>query len=163
MQKAYLDWVGVDAARAALLDSINQGVALTSFVGHSDWSRWTFDGLLLNGDVAALSNAGKPTVVTQWGCWNTYYVQPQYNTMGHKFMLSGDRGAAAVLGASTLTQSSNESALGELLMPRIVAPGMTIGEAVVAAKQELAATDPEPADVLLGWTLLGDPAVVVEP
>ena len=31
------------------------------------------------------------------------------------------------------------------------------------AKVELAKTHPELLDVLLGWTLMGDPALVVEP
>ena len=43
------------------------------------------------------------------------------------------------------------------------APGTKIGDAVLAAKQELAMTDPKLVDVLLGWTLLGDPAQVVQP
>ena len=46
-------------------------------------------------------------------------------------------------------------------MPRAVAPGVSIGKALVEAKQELASVHPEMIDVILGWTLLGDPALVV--
>ncbi len=110
-----------------------------------------------------MTNYGQPTLVTQWGCWNTYYVSPDYNTLAHRFLLSGDQGAAAVLGASTLTLSSSEELLGQKLMPYLLQPGMTVGQAVHAAKRDLAASNPELPDVLLGWTLLGDPALQVVP
>jgi hypothetical protein len=161
--RAYMDWSQLFGARGQLIDSINDGVALTSFIGHSGPSAWTFSGLFNSADAAALTNAGRPTVVVQWGCWNTYHVEPAYNTLGHALLLSGDRGAAAVLGSATLLETSSAAALSEKLAPKIGLPGATLGEAVREAKKELATARPELLDVLLGWTLLGDPALVVEP
>jgi hypothetical protein len=40
---------------------------------------------------------------------------------------------------------------------------MTIGQAIQDAKAQLATYRPGYLDVLLGWTLLGDPALVIEP
>jgi hypothetical protein len=68
-----------------------------------------------------------------------------------------------VLGATTLTDSSSEQLLGALLTPRLVVPGMTVGQALLEAKQELATTNPELADVLIGWSLMGDPGLAIEP
>jgi hypothetical protein len=161
--RAYLDEMSVEVARKTLIDRINSGVALTTFFGHSGPTDWTFDRLFSANDAAQLHNTDKPTVVTQWGCWNTYYAAPNYNTLGHKFLLSGDRGAAAVLGASTLTQASSDLALGKLLTPKLAQSDMTIGRAVLEAKQELAAREGPFADVLAGWTILGDPALQVRP
>ena len=132
-------------------------------MGHSGSTEWTFSGLFKATDATALTNYGRPTVVTQWGCWNNYYVSPRYSTLSHKLLLSGDRGAAAVLGASTLTTVYSDQALGELFMPRVVQPGMTIGKALQQAKDELAASRADLLDVLLGWTILGDPALSVTP
>ena len=161
--RAYLDEMSVEATRKTLIDTINDGVALTTFFGHSGPTDWTFERLFSADDVAQLDNEQKPTIVTQWGCWNTYYAAPEYDTLGHKFLLSGDRGAAAVLGASTLTQATSDLALGELLTPKLAQPGKTIGQAVLEAKQELAAREGPLADVLAGWTILGDPALQVQP
>jgi hypothetical protein len=161
--RAYVAREGVSRAKTTLLAKMNEGVALTSFVGHSGLTTWTFKGLLRTSDVSALTNAGKPTVVTQWGCWNTYYVSPSYNALGHTFMLNGDKGAAAVLGASTLTEATSEQLLGRLVLPRMVQPGATMGEAVLTAKRELATSNPKLKDVILGWSILGDPATVVQP
>jgi hypothetical protein len=50
-----------------------------------------------------------------------------------------------------------------LLTPRLVTPGTSIGQALQQAKAELAKSHPDMLDVLLGWTLMGDPALMVEP
>ena len=78
-------------------------------------------------------------------------------------MLTGANGAAAVLGTTTLSLDSSQQALASLLTPKLVQPGLTMGEAIQQAKAELAASRPGAVDVLLGWTLLGDPALVIQP
>ncbi len=163
VETAYPDDLGVAGARQVLLEALNRGVALSHFFGHSGPTVWTFDGLFDANDATALLNAGRPSVSIQWGCWNTYYVSPTVDTLAHKLLLSGDRGAAAVLGAATLTEVSSDKLLGGLLMPWLMTPGTTIGEAMVQAKQELARTRPDLTDVILGWTLLGDPGLVLVP
>ena len=162
VEKAYVG-DGLAGARATLLAQMNAGVPLVSFVGHSDTSIWTFLGLFNSADAKGLTNHGQPMVVNQWGCFNTYYVGEAYKTLGDNFLLNGSNGAAAVTGATTLTQASSEQALGELMMPRLVQPGMRIGDAMQDAKAELGQDHPEMVDVLLGWTILGDPTLVVTP
>lgn len=162
-ENIHLDDTNVAEARERLIGGMNRGTALVTFTGHSGPVEWTFDGLFNTKHAAALTNEGKPFVVVQWGCWNTYYVEPVNNYLVHSFLFSGDRGAAAVLGASTLTDSASERMLGNLLTPRITTPGMPIGQALVDAKQELAKEHPDLLDVILGWSLMGDPALVVEP
>lgn len=162
VERAYIDELGASGARSALLDALNRGVALVDFFGHSGPSTWTFDGLLSASDAPALTNTGRPSVVTQWGCWNTYFVDPRYNTLGHKLMLSGEQGAAAVLGAASLTLADSDQAIGPLILKGIVEPGTPVGQAIVDAKQRIGA-NPMLRDVLVGWMLLGDPMLVVEP
>ncbi len=115
LTRAYIDQLGLAGAKELLIDTLDAGVSLASFFGHSGPTVWSFSGLLSAGDAAALDNRGRPTVITQWGCWNTYYVSPYYETMGHQLMAGGDprsdRGAAAVLGASTLTTAEGEREL----------------------------------------------------
>ncbi|MCO5204371.1 MAG: C25 family cysteine peptidase [Anaerolineae bacterium] len=160
MTTAYLDDGDVAAARQTVLDTLNGTVRLTSFLGHSGPTTWTFDGLFNATDAANLTNT-TPTVVTQWGCWNTYHVDPAYNTLAHTFMLNEGGGAAAVLGAATLTLASSDQVLGPEVLSRAVVPGLALGDAVQQAKEAIAYTGLE--DVILGWTLLGDPALIVEP
>lgn len=160
-----------DTASQRLINAINEGVVLTSFAGHSDSNWWSYENLLTTPDVLALTNFGRPTVVTQWGCWNTYYTKPTEDTMAHHFMLStasnGDvsmaPGAVAVLGASALTDADAEREHAMLVYDQLFDPHTTIGEAVLEAKKQFAKTRPEQYDIIFGITLLGDPALVVNP
>jgi hypothetical protein len=91
-------------------------------------------------------------------------VSPAANTLAHNLLLSGDRGAAAVIGSTTLTRISSETALGDLMVPLMAQPGMTIGQAFQMAKAEMAQSQIEGSlDALLGLTLLGDPMLIITP
>ncbi len=161
VENIHLDDLSVSVARQRLLAAMNRGPALVTYTGHSGPLQWTYSNLFNTHDAKSLTNAGRPFVVVQWGCWNNYYVHPAYNYLVQSFLFSGDKGAVVVLGAVTLTNSESERLLGEIIMPRLVTPGLTIGQAMVAAKQELAQTHPELLDVLLGWSLMGDPALTI--
>ncbi len=162
-ERAYIDELGVAGAHDFLIQQINAGVGLTNYFGHSGLGVWSFHRLFDLADAAALENSGRPTVVTQWGCWNTYYVSPVYETLAEGLLLAADRGAAAVLGNTALTETSSELALGSRLFAQLALPGQTLGDSLQAAKQDLAAAHPELIDVLLGFTLLGDPTLVLQP
>lgn len=157
--QAMLDDVSPGVARASIVGAINNGVSLTSFFGHSSTSQWSFSGLFTGFDAANLSNSGRPTVVTQWGCWNTYYVNPSEDSMGHRFMMEGAQGAVGVMGATTLTNARNEKELA-LKFYKYLDQGNTLGEAMMNAKTEFAQVDPGALDVILGWTLLGFPELI---
>jgi hypothetical protein len=163
VQSVNMDDVGLATSRIQLLAAMNAGTALVTFTGHSAPTEWSFSDLFDNTYAAGLTNAGKPFVVMQWGCWNTYVVDPVNNYLVQALLFSGDKGAAAVLGATTVVNASSEQQLGGLLTPRIATAGMPIGQALQDAKSELAKTHPEMVDVLLGWTLMGDPALVIQP
>ena len=156
-----LDRKGVNEARSVLFDGIADGSSLTAYLGHSSQGRWSFEGLFNIGDVSYLTNFGRPTVVTQFGCWNTYHVSPSANSLGHRLMAEPDRGAALVMGSATLTNVASGLRFGRLLMPELLTPGQTVGQAVTAARQQLAAEQPDMLDMILGWTILGDPAIVI--
>jgi hypothetical protein len=95
---------GDQQAHDKIINAINGGVSVAAYIGHSSqqqWSRAT-PPLFLANEVASLDNIDKPTLVTQWGCWNTYFVDPSGNSMADRFLVGGLNGAATVLGASTL-------------------------------------------------------------
>lgn len=165
VSKAYVDTFkengqGVAQARTAVIDGINEGQTMTAFFGHSSTNQWSFNGLFNGPDAANLENEGRPTVVAQWGCWNTYYVSPNEDSMGHRLMMEGNQGAVAVMGATTLTDANAERELARLVFERL-GNGERLGEAVTNAKQVYAQTNPDDLDVLLGWTILGLPELTI--
>jgi len=159
VQRADVDRsVNAAAARADLLAAIDAGVGVTMYVGHSGPHTWTDLGLFDDDTAGALTNSA-PTVVLQFGCWNTYYVAPDGDTLAHSLLL-GPGGAAAVAGSTTMTSSASDIQLAELLTEQIAAGATTLGQAVLAAKRELARqAGGAVVDAQLGWTILGDPAL----
>ncbi|MEO0368033.1 MAG: C25 family cysteine peptidase, partial [Pseudomonadota bacterium] len=162
--RAFPDVDGEQAAHDKTIAAMNAGVSVASYIGHSSQQSWAFtDPMMLTTDeVRTLTNEDKPMVVTQWGCWNTYFVHPSGDSMGEAFLVGGTHGAVAVLGASTLTSADDERVLGIELSSRMYQPGKTIGDAAIEAKQAMAVFSNE-ASIQLGWQILGDPAIVINP
>lgn len=162
--RAFPEVDGHQEAHDKVIRVINAGVSVVEYIGHSSQFSWAFTTppMLTFREIPGLTNVGKPAVITQWGCWNTYYVDPNGDTMGDRFMLGGENGGVAVLGASSLTTSEGERGLGIELNKRMFNDGVTIGEALIAAKKALAERADHP-DIQLGWQILGDPALVINP
>lgn len=170
--RIYMDQLTLAAARTRLFGDIAAGQALTLYLGHSAEDSWgsplkpLSQSLFTVNDVAQLANEGRPTVVAQFGCFNNYYVYPAFETLGPRLTLAEDRGAAAVMGSTTITEDAHGNRFGAILTPMLAQPGATIGEAIWQAKQKFAKQTPansDVRDVLLGWTLLGDPALQLQP
>ena len=154
-----LDNSVVNENRALLIEQINRGVAFASYFGHSSPTLWSWQKLFSSADVATLTNTQHPTLFLQYGCWNTYYVQPNYNSLAHQLMGAGPQGAAAVLGGTTLTHPLTDQLLGEAMTVYLVDHEMTIGDALQQAKKDIAQSHPHLIDAQVGYTILGDPAL----
>jgi hypothetical protein len=144
---------------------MEQGLSMIHFFGHSSPTAWTSPApgimppsLLFGG---ALAGANQPTLLIQWGCWNSYHVVPEYNTLAHGWLL-GPGGAGVVIGASSITESENDRQLSERLLSAL-SQHQRVGDALVAAKRDLAQGNPTLVDVLMGTTLLGDPSLRLRP
>jgi len=155
--RAYADQSDAATARATLLSALNGTPTVLSWVGHSAPSQWSFDPMLTSADI---TNAGGSVtdLVVQSGCWNSYFVSPSANTMAHTFLLTPNKGAAAVIGVTSLTDIGAHEQFGTRLYSEIV-PGVRIGDAFRFAKSELAAEGFN--SILYSATLLGDPAMRV--
>jgi hypothetical protein len=97
--------------------------------------------------------------VVQYGCWNTYYVHPAADTLAHSLLLTPGGGAAMVMGGVTLTSATSDVLYAKVATARFAAGGGSYGEAVLAAKRDLATENAGLDEIQLGWTLLGDPAL----
>jgi len=162
--RAFPDVDGDQGAQDKLFKIGSAGVSVISYIGHSSPNSWAFTNprLLTSSTVNQFTNVGKPFVVTQWGCWNTYFVSPDGQGLSDRLLVNGDNAAVASLGASTLTVSTDELALGIELNQRLYDEGVTIGEALIDAKRALSLTLDSPA-MQLGYQIIGDPALVVNP
>lgn len=149
------DFGSVGAAQSVLKQGFNDGNAVTLFSGHASTSAWTYQGLL-NWQVAqSLGNTDKPTLIGTMSCYTSYFVSPTTDTLGHQLLLSGNRGAALIHGAATLSGfSRNEALLGRSMSA--MSGGASVGEAVLEARRGLG---PNYSEVVTNWSLLGDPSL----
>ena len=158
--RAYLDELPVAQANQRVANAINNGLSLTVYSGHSSYDQLSFEGLFNGEDAAGLNNAGSPTIITQWGCWNTYNVNPETESMSHQFLLDGEHGAAAVLGSSVVAKATAEQDLADMFYAELV-KGKSLGQALLDAKQAYAAEKGGDLDILLGITEMGFPHLTV--
>jgi hypothetical protein len=163
----YQNALGLSAARSALVQAFDAGQSLVSYMGHSGPTRWTFDPLFTTSQVTGahpnpalrLSPSENQPIVLQFACWTTYFVSAQQNSMAQILLNTPDRGASAVVGATVLMAQDSHRQMAEALAP-LLQTGTRIGDAVLAAKQTIAA-DPDAAyktEIQLAQVILGDPA-----
>jgi len=159
-----------DTARNEMFALQEQGRSLTGFVGHGSPAMWTFQGLLSPDDIGDLYNSGSPTLIGTMTCYTSYFVSPQGDSVAHRWM-NGYRedvngapipgvanGAVAIHGAATLSDYlANENFVRVVMDQQF--EGATLGEAVQSGRAR-AAADGE-TDLVINWTLLGDPTLVI--
>ena len=148
------DPIGV--ARAQIAERINSGVNLLSFAGHASTSAWGSPGIVNTSFIQALENSGKPTIVMPLACYTTYYESLGTNSLAHQWLFAGDKGAAAIHGASVLGDYRENAVFAERYLKNLP-DAKTIGEAIMNAKREMAGTN----QMLDNWALLGDPSLPV--
>ena len=148
------DPIGV--ARAQIAERINSGVNLLSFAGHASTSAWGSPGIVNTSFIQALENSGKPTIVMPLACYTTYYESLGTNSLAHQWLFAGDKGAAAIHGASVLGDYRENAVFAERYLKNLP-DAKTIGEAIMNAKREMAGTN----QMLDNWTLLGDPSLPI--
>ena len=164
---ALVDEVGLDAARTSTRAALGGSADWINYAGHSSPNRWAFQNLLTSQDLDSIQRVGPAAVVSQWGCWNNYFVMPNQNTMAHALMFGNNRLAAAVIGSSSLAEDASHMALAVRFFD-LVEDGRfderpmqlvnTIGEALMQAKRELAREAPEHIGSNYSILLFGDPA-----
>jgi len=156
-----VDERGLAPAKTALQTELNLGGALVSYIGHSSYALWGLNasGILLSATEARQLSNSTPLLVTQWGCWNTYFANPRQDTMANAFLFQS-YGASAVLGATALTDIGLLSGLGNAFFKQL-GQSTTLGEALQAAQRTYLNQSPAAASGLRGFALLGDPAAPI--
>ena len=164
------DEIGISEARIKATAALAGGSDWINYLGHSSPNRWAAQNLLDTSQLANVQRTGLPAIVSQWGCWNSYFVLPNQDTMSHALMLRSNSLAAAVIGSTSLAEDASHLALGTRFFDLIEdgriddrggAAINTLGEALQAAKADLASNAPAHLESNYSITLFGDPAMRV--
>jgi hypothetical protein len=152
----------IDGSRALFHEALRQGQGLVNFVGHGGLDRLAASGLLLTSDVPALGNAPRLPVMTALTCLVSQFAYPSFASLGEELVLQPDGGVAALYGPTWLSHNAPASTLGLYLLPQLSAPeGGRLGDRLLRGLAAYAGAGGD-REMLKVYTLLGDPALVVE-
>ena len=148
---------------ADLVQGINRGAFLVSYVGHGNFDRW---GVWSGGrlfdvtTVKALTNRERLPVVITADCLNGFFVHPYTDeTMAEALVRKADGGAIAVWSPTALGWLSHQVILFEKFSRALFsAPAPALGDVILAAKRN-AFQQGVKSEMIESFTLFGDPAL----
>jgi Peptidase family C25/Putative Ig domain/Ig-like domain from next to BRCA1 gene/Matrixin len=146
--------MGDDAAKAALLEALNRGQKLVSYVGHGSMNVWR-GNLLTNDEALQLQNGKRLTFFLMMNCLNGYFVTPNMDSLAEALLRADGGGAVAVWASTSVTYPNNQSVIGQQLYRELFSKhSVRLGDAVLSAKARVS-----DLDVRRSWILFADPTM----
>lgn len=158
IRKTYLGQV--DNPHARILEAINRGVGLVSYIGHGSVTVWAKEKIFSTEDVPVLRNSDRPFLLVNITCLTGYFHHPQTVSLAESLLRAPGRGAVAALVPTSESLPADQVAFTEALYGQIANPQIrTLGEAIVQAKRFAPLERDGQRDVMATFNLLGDPAL----
>ena len=163
VQTNLLDPVAGDTSvNQQVVDQINQGAGLVAYFGHGSINMWGKDRLFSTDDVANLNNVDRYPVMINMTCLNGLFTHPKVESLAEAMLWQPQAGAVAVLAPTSLTLPTDQSFLSKPLIEALLyQPDTTLGEALLAARRQIAENNTGSLDVMETFLLFGDPALRV--
>ncbi len=144
--------LGPATAHQQLIAGINSGQLLVNYNGHGSVEIWG-SGLFDDTSAAALVNGNKLPLVVAMNCLNGFFHDVYTQSLAEALMLAPNGGSVAVWASSGLTAPGPQFQMDQTLVKTLFAqPSITVGDAVLLSKSNIA--DP---DVRKTFILFGDP------
>jgi len=145
--------------RPDLLQALNDGRGLVSYMGHGALDIWAQEEIFTSADVANLSQGGKLPVMLVWACLNGYFQHPKRTSLGETLVLAPNKGVVAGLFPTGETFTHDQLMMARALFGKSLFVSPTLGEALLAAVRHLNPEDAGQRDIIHTFVLLGDPAL----
>jgi hypothetical protein len=156
VEKIYLGQT--DAPNAAVIEQLNRGVGVLTYVGHGSMNVWAQEKILRTEDATVLSNDALPFMMTMT-CLVGYFHHPQAVSMGEELLFNPNGGVVASLVPTSESLASDQSELASNIYVHLFGDAPTVGEAIMLGKRDLSAERDLMQDLIETFTLLGDPAL----
>lgn len=153
------------AARNAITSAINSGRLMVNYIGHGAVNNWAGESLLVRGDAALLTNAGKLPFFTPMTCLEGYYIYPSppsvdASSLAEVFVRAPNKGAIASWSPTGLGLASGHDILNRVLYQAIffdnviqLGPATTLGKLAMAGQGH--------DELIDAYILFGDPALAL--
>lgn len=145
--------------KEAIIGAINNGVGILNYVGHGSIEVWGDEKVLRAEDAATLINYARLPIFTTFTCLNGYFNHPQVDALAETLLWTPGGGIVAAVAPSGRSTTTQQTPLADEFYGTLLnRETLTLGEALQAAKVA-AAANPDLADVIHTFNLLGDPAL----
>ncbi len=133
----------------------------THYFGHGGLTEWADEQVLTTEDVAALGSGWRPTALFTWACLSQYYLGVDGPSLNESLLLQPGGGALASFGPAGITPPARQAPLVARVYEELREPGASLGEAIRRAKAAAISEEPSSREVVEGFHLFGDPALVL--
>jgi hypothetical protein len=148
--------------RTKILEALDGGASLISYVGHGGAAVWASENVLNTWDAESLLAQSTQPVMVTLDCLNGYFVAPNFDSLAEAFLKAGGRGTIAAFAPSGLSLDEPAHLFHRALMKELVSGGNErLGDAVLKAQEDYAETGAFP-ELLTIYQLLGDPAMKIQ-
>jgi hypothetical protein len=132
--------------------------SLIHYMGHGAENMWADANVFSNNDIELLQNTHLP-VVTAMNCLNALYYDPTLESFAEKLVMKKDGGAIAFWGSTSMTPPSVQSVYQKAFYEQLLTnPAGSMGDSVKLSKLQANQQSPF-AEVMMSWTIIGDPMV----
>ncbi len=157
--RIYLSRLGATATRNAILQSLDQGASLVSYIGHGGIHLWADENVFNTADVASLGAQPQQPLLLTMNCLNGYFHFPYFNSLAEELVKATDRGAIAAFAPSGLSLNDPANLYQKVFLEELFSGRHPrLGDALLAAQESYAQTGAFP-ELLSIYHLLGDPAL----
>jgi hypothetical protein len=160
----FTPFTSVPETQAAILNAVNQGRLIVSFVGHGSSQFWAAENLFSVSSIASLTNTEKYPFFAPMTCSEGYFIFPiaqgfNYPSLAESLVRASGKGAIASFSPAGFGLASGHDLLAQGLYKAFFSDGTTqFGRATTFAKYYLDANGPGYLDLIDTYNLFGDPA-----
>jgi hypothetical protein len=157
VQRVYRGNRASSVVRDEIINGINQGPQVVTFMGHGSVEVWTGESIFSTSDTADLNNGHRLPLALMMTCLNGHYQNPFRESLAESLVRSETGGAIAVWTSSGMTPPSPQLAMSRVLFNHLFGTQpLRLGEAIRNAKRGTL-----DLDVRRTWVLFGDPTMRV--
>ncbi len=153
---------GVDTARRAVLDKLNEGTLLAHYIGHGLITGWGQEQILRRADMPQLSNGRRLPVLLDMTCMTGFFTDPERSSISEEAVRVPNGGAIAAFSPTGFGIATGHDVLDRTFLDLLLDHNVThLGQLAVTGKLRLGTTTTAYDDLLDTFAILGDPALKV--
>ena len=150
-------------ARAEILDAMNSGLSVISYVGHGGGGLWADENILNSGDAKSLLAQPRQPFMLTMNCLNGYFIAASYESLAEGFLKGQGKGTIAAFSPSGLSLDGPAHLYHRAVWQEITSgQHERLGDAILAAQKTYAQSGAFP-ELLSVYHLFGDPAMRTKP